>query len=165
MKKKFSYIFRKKKPHGRGFVRNPRRVEIPRPDRSQETRKCKICGLATREGKLYCPDHVDQHPYVRALNKQIEAKREEEYAVSNRGIEAIAEDSLTIKELLVHLQVNGSRTIERLARELMLDTKVIAYYAQYLKEEGKVTLGSTKRGSIVVSPVMKAGLRRYRRYG
>jgi hypothetical protein len=165
MKKRFRYIFRKKRsPYGR-FRRNPRRVEIPRPDRSQESRKCKICGLATREGKLYCPDHVDRHSYVMELNRQIAAKKEEEDAVRDRGVEAITEDSLTIKELLVHLQVHGSRTIERLSRELMLDTKVIAYYAQYLKEEGKVTLGVTKRGSIVVSPIRASRLRRYRHYG
>jgi hypothetical protein len=99
------------------------------------------------------------------LNRQIAAKEEEEAAVRDRGVEAIAEDSLTIKELLVHLQVHGSRTIERLSKELMLDTKVVAYYAQYLKEEGKVTLGSTKRGSIVISPIRARRLRRYRHYG
>jgi hypothetical protein len=33
----------------------------------------RICTQSTREGKPYCPDHVENHPYVQDLLNRMEA--------------------------------------------------------------------------------------------
>lgn len=77
----------------------------------------------------------------------LQAEREK---VRIRGERAVDLKGLTTRELLLHLSLHGARTIERLARELQLDSDVLQGYVRALVKQGAVNLGRTNRGSTVV---------------
>lgn len=132
-------------------------------DRSVTTRQCHadLCLTTTREGKPYCSDHVSEHPYVQAILDTLADRHAEEERVRTLGGPAVDPEGLTAKELLLHLNLHGSRTVERLCRELQLDAKVVEAYVTELVRRGDITISRTNRGSTVVSivgtPLMAAG--------
>lgn len=111
------------------------------------------CSHTTREGKPYCPDHVGQHPYVQEILSALEERRAEDDKVRARGARAVNLKGLTAKEILLHLTLHGSRTIERLSRELQIDNEVLLGYVRALVKRGVIDLGRTNRGSTVVKLV------------
>ncbi|MCA8923533.1 MAG: hypothetical protein KDD82_17080 [Planctomycetes bacterium] len=108
------------------------------------------CDQTTREGKPFCPDHVEEHPYVREILSTLQRREEEEESVRCRGSRAVDPGGLTARELVLHLSLHGARTVERLSRELQLDPKVLEGYVSALVTQGLVSLGRTNRGSTVV---------------
>lgn len=108
------------------------------------------CGQSTREGKPFCPDHVDQHSYVQEILKILEEREAEEERVRQEGPEAVNLTGLTAQELMLHLSQHGSRTVERLSREFQLEAPVMHNYVSALLGEGLVIVGRTTRGSTVV---------------
>jgi hypothetical protein len=110
------------------------------------------CGKATREGKPYCSDHVDDHPYVRGLIEALAAREAEEARVRKRGARAVDLDGVTAREILGYVAIHGGRTVQRLARELNLDIQTIKGYARALERGKRVHLTSTRRGAIIVNP-------------
>lgn len=116
-------------------------------------KRCEIpsCSRATREGKPFCPDHVEDHPYARSLIEALVARRVEEALVLERGAQAASLDGITAKEIIGSVSVYGSRTVERIARELSLDRKTVEGYAQALARGKRVHLTKTKRGAVVVN--------------
>jgi len=123
-----------------------------RSSSSSTTRFCDArgCTQTTREGKPFCPDHVELHPYVQTIIGTLREREAEEEKVRQRGARAVDPGGLTAKELVLHLSLHGARTIERLSRELQLDTKVLDGYVGALVRRGVVALGRTNRGSTVV---------------
>jgi len=111
------------------------------------------CGKFTWEGKDYCTEHVDEHPYVQKLLAQIKAKSDETKKVAKLGKIAVKPDSETLKEIRVFLRFNGPRTIRRLSRETRLGFDIVSGYVNYLKDQNEVILGTTPRGDSVVSNV------------
>lgn len=108
------------------------------------------CNQATRESKAFCVDHVDEHPYVQNLLNRLAEREVQDEAVTKRGAKAVAPDSITVQEILQHLEYHGNRTEERLCRELNLDARTMHGYIQGLKRLKIVILGTTKRGSTLV---------------
>ena len=119
---------------------------------SSTTRACERegCMQTTREGKPFCPDHVEHHTYVRSILKVLEEREAEREAVRRHGPKAVDLAGLTAQELVLHLSLHGSRTVERLSREFQLDSEVIKGYVNALQIKGTVILGRTTRGSTVV---------------
>lgn len=119
---------------------------------TSHTRFCDVpeCTQTTREGKPYCPDHVENHPYVQNLLQNLAEREDEEEKVRQRGAKAVNPDGLTIKEIVLHLSLHGARTVERLAREMNLDSKVLDGYIASLKRRGVISFSRTNRGSTVV---------------
>lgn len=117
------------------------------------TRFCDVlgCTQTTREGKPFCPDHVELHPYVQSILDTLREREEEEEKVRQRGARAVDPHGLTARELVLHLSLHGARTLERLSRELQLDTRVLDGYVGALARRGVIGLGRTNRGSTVVS--------------
>jgi hypothetical protein len=115
-------------------------------------RTCRVapCAQSTREGKPFCPDHVDQHSYVQEILRILEERKAEEDRVRNGGPEAVNLKGLTARELMVHLMQHGSRTVERLSREFQLEAPVMHDYVSALHTQGLVVVGRTTRGSTVV---------------
>ena len=116
------------------------------------TRFCAAAGciLTTREGKPYCPDHVDRHPYVQNLLSALAEREDEESKVKQRGARAVNPEGLAVKELILHLSLHGARTEERLCRELQMEPKVLDGYINSLKRRGIIAFGRTNRGSTVI---------------
>jgi hypothetical protein len=104
----------------------------------------------TREGKPYCPDHVERHPYVQSILDVLAEREAETNRVRKKGSSAVDPAGLTAQELVLHLSLHGSRTVERLSREFQLESRVIEDYVDALRVQGKVVLGRTTRGSTVV---------------
>jgi predicted transcriptional regulator len=131
--------------------RNPRVVDRweEKGEGRNKSERCKICGKATREGKDLCTDHIGESPYAKKLAERLaQMKGHDEEAAENRV--DISVENETIKELLLILKLSGPRTIERLARELNRDTKIITNYVNALVKKRLVKTDSTKRGSTMV---------------
>jgi len=130
-----------------------RTVQPPRhPSLFQGSRSCDVdsCAHPTREGKPFCPNHVEEHPYVQAILDTLELRRAEEAKVKVRGAGAVDPDGLTARELLLHLTLHGARTVERLSRELQLEVRVLEGYVGALNQRGLIHVGRTHRGSTIV---------------
>jgi hypothetical protein len=108
------------------------------------------CGDVTREGKPYCTEHVEQHTYVRRILADLARSEDEEAEVRARGAEAVDTDGLLAEEVVRTLQLNGSRTVERLARDTQLAPPVVASYVEALEGIGMVTCSRTRRGATLV---------------
>lgn len=119
---------------------------------STTTRACLNdgCYQTTREGKPYCPDHVEDHHYVQEILGVLREREAEEDRVRKRGPSAVNPEGLTAQELVLHLSLHGSRTVERLSREFQLEARVMHNYVDALMQQGLVVLGRTTRGSTVV---------------
>ncbi len=123
------------------------------PKRTQQNRICDIpgCTESTREGKPYCPNHVDCLPYVQEVLSRLAERDAQDEAVSKRGPRAVdVESSLTVQEILLHLELHGPRTEERLVREVNIDAKTLGGYLRALVKRKIIKLGHTKRGSVLV---------------
>lgn len=127
-------------------VAPPARPHLP------STRFCQhsTCEEMTREGKPYCPEHVDDHPYVRDLLAALAARQAEEERVRTRGSVEVDLDGITAREVVLHLSLHGARTIERISRELQIDSDVVAGYVDALNERDLIDMSHTNRGSTVV---------------
>ncbi len=119
---------------------------------SSTTRSCSEpnCFATTREGKPYCPDHVERHTYVQEILAILAEREAEEDRVRSGGPTAVDPAGLTAQELVLHLSLHGSRTVERLSREFQLEADVMLDYVDALRERGLLVLGRTTRGSTVV---------------
>lgn len=141
--------------------RNPEYPKFPRMiDRVPEgggdhTRECEYpgCMEKTKLGKPFCKEHVEETPYAASLMARIEAQKEEVGKVAAGKTKAIRSDSITLNEILMHLSVYGERTLLRLARDLNLEPDIVEVYVNDLKNKGKVVLGRTLRGGVVVKLV------------
>jgi len=112
------------------------------------TKKCEICEKATREGKPFCPEHVEHNDYVRDILQILEVQAEEHAKVLTRaGIRAITSDSLTAREMVKVLSVRGTSTVNRISREMNLDLKLVEVYARYLVKRQITHSGITTRGA------------------
>ena len=115
--------------------------------RSKPT-KCRICEVATREGKDLCTDHIDQADYVKELTaKMARMKAEDEKAAKGK---VVFLDNETIKELLQTLKLHGPLSMERLARDLNRDKKIIEGYVKALKKKRQVKTKRIGRGVVMV---------------
>lgn len=115
-------------------------------------RSCKISGClnSTREGKPFCPDHVERHDYVQGILEILARREAEEERVRHKGASAVDPHGLTAQELILHLSQHGSRTVERLSREFQLESQVMRDYVDALLERGLLQIGRTARGSTIV---------------
>lgn len=120
---------------------------------TSQTRICKTetCKETTREGKLFCTDHVELHPYVQYLLKRIADRATEDEKVRMQGATSVNISGITVQEILLQLKQNGTRTVERLTREIQLDKTVIRNYVIAMRNSHLVRLGWTVRNSISVT--------------
>ena len=107
------------------------------------------CQKTTREAKPFCPEHVEEHPYV----KEIIAHLEQRVAEKKLAAENKLEDHCgQLAGELIHLLRGGERTIERVSRELRLTNKEARGACQCLQQAGLAVLGRTvgSRGSVTI---------------
>lgn len=121
-----------------------------RDGRALPPRRCDACGSATREGKRYCSDHVEAHPYVVELAARIAQREADVDAITRRGVRAIRPDCPLLDEVVAQLTVYGTRTLERVCREVSLSFAVVNALTAYLARRRVVAFGLTKRGSTTV---------------
>ena len=105
------------------------------------------CFTATREGKPFCSDHVEDHPRVRRLLATIRQREREVQAIARRGSNAVRSDHLIVAEVVTHLRATGQQTLERLAKDTGLPFVVVRSIARWLRRRRIGAIGLTKRGS------------------
>ncbi len=111
------------------------------------------CARATREGKPFCPEHVEQTPYAKWIQAQLGTLAEEEAAVlKTSNITSVSEDSLMLQEIVKTLHYRGSRTIRRLAKDIGTTTTVIDVFARYLAARNLAEVRRTaKRDDYIIT--------------
>jgi hypothetical protein len=129
-------------------------INVQQPYRSQ-TRICELpgCKLTTRESKPFCPDHVGENTHAGKVLAEI-ARREAEDEMVLKGEAHPSVYNLrgiTARSILQQLAEHGTRTKERLCRELGLERKVLDGYSDALMAKGAVVIGRTSRGSETLS--------------
>lgn len=127
-------------------------------ERRSQPRYCEEpgCGAATREGKPFCPTHVERNPYVQQVLATLRSREQADERVRQRGARPTDVHSLTAQEILHFTEINGPKTVRRLARELNQSIEVIRAYAKGLERQGLVSLTLTRRRRTVVHPDLEA---------
>ena len=133
-------------------MRSLRALQLAVESTHKEVRICKVsaCQEATREGKTFCTEHIEFQPYIQNLVKRMANRVQEDEGVRTEGSKAVNLDGITVKEILLHLRQGGTRTEERLEREVQLDKVIIHNYLVKLSMEGVVRFGRTGRNNICV---------------
>lgn len=132
------------------------KVVIPEGVRSRlGGRHCELsgCGLPTREGKPYCSDHVEHNPYAKEVMEKLGQREDDDERAGAKTArrKKLNTSGVTATELLHAVAERGPRTVERLCRELNIEMDVLNGYVSALSREGRISLGQTSRGSVVVS--------------
>ena len=78
--------------------------------------------------------------------EKLETHEAELRRVARQGTRAVRLDGLMTQEIVLQLRSYGDRTVERLARDLAVDHKIIRAYAERMVRAGMVRLGQTVRG-------------------
>lgn len=120
------------------------------PSREDEN-GCEACGQPTHEGKRFCLDHVDRHPYVASLIMELGRQAAERARVARQGPSAVDLEGTTAREIMRLLFLHGPRTLQGLGRELQLPPPLVGTYARALAEAGWVQFGVSRRGKTVVT--------------
>jgi len=122
--------------------------------RSPSTRgECGICKAQTREGKSYCPEHIERMPYVSAISQEIKERRKWR-AEARCNPHEISPDGPLATEVLIYITVDGPMSIDRLARMLDVDTKLALSVARALRRVNKARITKGRRGAKVVSLIV-----------
>jgi hypothetical protein len=133
-------------------MRSLRTLQLAVESTHTEVRMCKVgsCQEATREGKTFCTEHIEFQPYIQDLVKRMTDRAQEDESVRSVGSKAVNLDGITVKEILLHLKQGGTRTEERLEREVQLDKVIVHNYLVRLSMEGVIRFGRTGRNNICV---------------
>ena len=107
---------------------------------------CQKCGGVSREGKLYCSEHVDEIGYVQEVRTRIESREAELAAVARVGIKAVDLEGFVVREIVGLLTAHGARSVCRLAREVSIDFEVMLHYVRRLKTAGLIFQTRKARG-------------------
>ena len=116
-----------------------------------QLRQCGVCSCSTREGKPFCPSHVEENSYVKWIHARL-AEMEAEVScasVGHDGIPDIPPDGYLADEVVVILaSYEGMATDKRINRRLMRGMPVVHGILNALARTGRVTLRKTRQGSI-----------------
>ena len=128
--------------------RAPRVTDPERAQGRPAPRACAVrgCGGPTREGKPYCPAHVEQSPYVQRVLDRLARFEFERERVRQRGRRGVDLRGETAQELLRELRVNGPRSPAGLAKALGIDHWVVLVHAGALEEAGQLRRAYGEQG-------------------
>ncbi|MCA8924041.1 MAG: winged helix-turn-helix domain-containing protein [Planctomycetes bacterium] len=121
------------------------------------------CEESTREGKPFCPQHVDHNPYAQHLLAKLEDLEREHRRVRLRGPAGVNLQGETCQEILRELGQQGRCSVARLAQTLALPYPLISSYVQALARSGRVVTSGFRRDRLQVQ--LSGGTPRSRRRG
>ena len=115
------------------------------------SRECEAvkCHETTREGKPFCPEHVELNPHAHRVAQEI-ARREREDRCVARGetsVEQMNTSGITAAAIMQCLGEKGTRTKARICRELNIESAVLDGYVEALSRKNLVVVGTTIRGN------------------
>ena len=100
-------------------------------------------------------DHLKDIDYVHNLLDVIKDQEVEQERALSQGTRAIKKDSLTVKEIVLVLSLNGQKTLNYLSRSLQLSEDVLKVYAKYMVAKRIAHSHTTHRGSKTLLLVKK----------
>lgn len=105
-----------------------------------------VCNAQTREGKPFCPDHIEHQSYVQNLVALLADKDSEEELVKKKGHKAVSPSSLTVQEILQDLRVHGQLTLPKLALDVGIEREAMEGYVDFLVRAKMVVKDDLLRG-------------------
>ena len=128
-----------------------------------ERRACGVeaCGQATADQKLFCVDHLQKLPYVRALTAELSRRMAEVTAAAKRGQTPVRSSSVT-HDVAVQVALHGALTVGRLGIAAQIPTRAVESYVRALERDGVVSvlmLGSPRgrlRRIVTLRPTAEA---------
>lgn len=105
------------------------------------------CDRTTREGKLYCSDHVEMGNYVKKILRELELRESEARALEVGDL--IDTKGHLIRETILMLK-QGSYTEAKLARLMDISHKAASALIKQLHESGLARVGHTDRGALTI---------------
>lgn len=121
------------------------------------------CSKRTRERKPFCSEHVELHPYAQKIKKALRDRDAELERVERSGIRHVDLGGMTAQEIVLQLRLHGTRTVPRLARDLVIPESVMQHFVRALRRRGVVSVGRTPRGILSVTLVNAGLLLRHRK--
>ena len=112
-----------------------------------EARACDVCGINTREGKPYCPKHIERAPYLMRIQAELQTMAEDEGRLSS-GLK-VPLTATIMQEIIGTLREFGSITEERLAKERQLGQRAATNALDRLVKLRLAKRSVSKRGSAV----------------
>lgn len=111
------------------------------------------CFSATREGKPYCPEHVEEADYVKAIVERLKAQEREIKKVFKRGHRAVDINGPIVPEIIGYLRANGSKTRQRMERECLAGqlAGIGCEYIRAMRRAKLITTAISRRGLTVVT--------------
>lgn len=108
-------------------------ADLAVPRREDKTKHCEVagCGNFTRERKPYCPEHVDNHPYVQDLLQQLANK-----ADSLKKTKNWKPDPTLISDIVLLVSTKGTITAAAAKREMNIDEESIEKLMRFLAQAG-----------------------------
>ena len=105
-----------------------------------ESKPCRdhTCKNTTRGDKSYCIQHIAKNSYARHILLELETRQREDYRVKIKGCSVANIEGITCQEILLELNNNEQRTIERMTRELNIERAIIYNYALALRKAGRI---------------------------
>ncbi len=126
------------------------------------------CGNVTHGTKPFCSEHIEEHPYVRALVAELRARDAELERVAQRGPKAVDLDGAIIGDIVHYLEENIECTAADLKRERLhyQPKEVVESYLIAMRRARMVKITRTRNGAmrvVLVSSAPKPPLKRKRR--
>lgn len=121
------------------------RKDMLTPEIRATAERCRTCGVATREGKPFCPDHVLSAPYAAAVST-----RNERLAAEIRDLEAGGEpdpNGALAAELIAAL--GNTPALKVLSKAFFVSPDNMLRLAEACERAGKLRLAHrTRRGGM-----------------
>ena len=139
------------------IARTLNRTDFSKSNHHRRTLGCESngCENTTRENKPHCPEHLEEIEYVHNILHVLRQQGVEHERVISQGTRAIKKDSLTVREIILVLSLNGEKTLNYLGRCLQLSEDVLKVYAQYMVTKRIARSHTTHRGSKTLLLVKK----------
>lgn len=107
------------------------------------------CLRATKEGKEFCQEHVEEHPYVkRILSDLANFEKEKQKVLRNKRV--IRKGYLE-QEIMNVLAESSPVSIEKMVKLLSYDRRIIEVYVKSAQRRKLVSTRKNKRGYLMVT--------------
>jgi len=106
-------------------------VRLYRETLPRNRRQCLLCSKIPRHWKPYCPDHIDQLPYVQRLLAEIE-RDSAERTLLDKG-KRLKKDSPLIADAMILVETHGLISTGLLRKKMQLTSKGIETLVANLK--------------------------------
>jgi hypothetical protein len=124
---------------------------LPNSGSHKGTRDCEAdgCRKSTREGKPYCSKHIENAPYIKSIQAQLD-QRDAEELVLEKGRRLISKDGFFVREAVLLLRTKDF-TVKSFSRRLDISHKAAGRLIELLVRWKLAKEVKTSRGGKTIS--------------